>query len=365
MLSRQGLRPYGRTVVVAVGFWLASLALFMVVSAFARLGLGVQEDTVCRLDCQWYQSIVMQGYDVEPHGHAKGDAANWAFFPLHPLAARGLGWLTGLAPDSALVWTSRVFLLLGIAAFAVAAQRRFGREAVVPAAALVAFHPYLIYAHAGYTEALYFFLSTVGFMAASYGRWLTAGVAGALLSATRLVGVVFGAVLAWALWCHKVWRSPQEAWRGILALALVPLGLASFMAYLSWRTGDALAFMHVMVAWGREPSNPVSWLWQGLSGQGWGQFFALAAVLGLAMSVWLWRRGWVAEGFFLAVVTLVPLATGLDSLPRYVSWQFPFLWGALELLRRWSALSLPVMAFSGAGAACIVLAWFFGKGFVI
>ena len=352
----------------AILLFTASTVFFHLFSSFAEGEYGVADASIraaCKLDCGWYASIVDGGYHVQPLGHARADAANWAFFPLLPAIASVVAWLPGVDARLALVITSKIFLLGSIFAFSVAARREGVTDNSPLAGSLVAFNPYLVYAYAGYTETLYFFLTTLAFIAFRDRRWLAAGGVAALLSATRLVGVLLGPVLLLAyLQASTDFKWPSVR-RLALALLLCPLGLAVFMLHLHAQTGDALAFMHVQVAWGRQIGNPIDVANTGLARGGWDRYFVICAAAGLAVGLWqLWRKKY-AHGLFLIGAVLVPLSTGVPSLPRYLFWQYPLLLGLLELVLVHRLLTIVYAAFAAAFAGFFILSWFHGSPFVI
>lgn len=354
--------------ILAVALFIASLCFF---SFFATMSAGeygasdISFAASCRWDCGWYSSIVKDGYHLEPIGHPKGDAANWAFFPAFPLAAKLIALLSGSQPGIALVITSKLFFFGCIFIFLIAAKKEFGSDARLVAGMLVAFNPYVVYAHVGYTEPLYFFLTTLAFLAVGSQRWVMAGLASAMLSATRIVGIIFTFVLLVAYLRTGVLAN-RRLWPMLaLALLLCPLGLAGYMAYLHAHVGDALAFMHVQVAWGREIQNPVNVVLAGLHRGGWSRYFVLCALAGLGMGCWLIMRKRYGHALFLIGTVLIPLTSGVDSMPRYVFWQFPFLFGLLELLLAKRILMQIYLVFTSAMSGFVILSWFIDKRFVI
>ena len=69
-------------------------------------------DAFCQWDCGWYLSIVDHGYMLQPP--ANSFAANWAFFPLYPLAVWSFETITGLSPRLAAVLISNAAILAGV-----------------------------------------------------------------------------------------------------------------------------------------------------------------------------------------------------------------------------------------------------------
>ncbi|MEA2375976.1 MAG: hypothetical protein QOD53_2439, partial [Thermoleophilaceae bacterium] len=149
----------------------------------------------------------------------------------------------------------------------------------------------------------------------------------------------------------------------VLWLALVPLGVAGYSAYLGIKHGDALAWAHLQDAWFRHFAGPFGGLWEGarsawdgvsqlVNGSGVaasvngaavdrtreaveniGLFgFALAAVVATAGT---FRRLPAAYGAYVVAALALPLSfpahgQPLMSLPRFLAVLFPlFIWLAL------------------------------------
>lgn len=360
-------RAWRREFLLATVFLAISSLLFHIAAAlaFSDWSLAASLDKSCRWDCEWYASISGGGYHAEPRLHDTGDAANWAFFPLFPLLGKLLAETFGIPARDALPLTSKLFLWLSILVFMIVARRWHGRQAVLLAGALVAFNPYVVYAHAGYTESLYFCLTALAFLALWSRRWLAVGLATALLSATRPVGLMMSLALLVAMLRDRMLSRGHAAQAtALLALALAPLGLAVFMVYLYWHTGDALAFMHIQIAWGRSMQFPLIVLIAGFLEVEWDIYYAICALAGLAMAVWLLRKGHIEVALFLAVAILIPLATGLASMPRFLFWQFPFVFGLLELCMRYPRLKRAYLPVAGIGAMLMFHFWHSGHSFV-
>jgi hypothetical protein len=353
--------------VLAIVLFLASTAFVELFARLAVLEYGASSATAvdaCKWDCGWYSTILVEGYHLEPTMHPEPDTANWAFFPAFPIVAKLLSVGTGAAAALSLVLTSKFFLLLGLFAFVTAAGEEIGPDARLLAGIFVAFNPYVIYAHAGYTESLYFLMTTVAFLALRRTNWIWAGIAAGMLSGTRLVGILF-CVSYLAVVRQFAGAAKRDSWpRYVLGLLLSGLGLALYMVYLYFHVGDALAFTHIQVAWGRSIQNPMAVLSGGLQAGGWERYFALVALASVLMSLWFGFRGRYHYAIFLAGATLLPLATGLGSIPRYVFWQMPFLIGLVDLFSERRLAGAIYLAFSIAMSGFVILSWFSGKAFV-
>jgi hypothetical protein len=318
----------------------------------------------CNWDCGWYHSLVSHGYDLEPVLHPKGDAANWAFFPAFPLLARGLHLISALPADISLIIIGKLFFLGAIFAFI-----RFGR-AYRPdlnhflLGGVVAFNPYSIYGNTGYTEPLFLFGSCVFFFALKKNSYVASGLIGGFLSSVRVVGASAALIYALVAIPRFMHSNTQVRYRIYIGLLFVPLGLAVFMLYLYLYTGDALAFSHIQVAWGRELQNPLMYLKQGFARGAFEKYLALTAIYGIACSAFFAGRRHFELALFSAICTLLPLSTGLHSLPRYVWWQAPVLLATAMLVSRRQAWLIASPA-SIISLAYMYYGWFSGKDFVI
>ena len=286
-------------------------------------GLRIRE-LMCSWDCNWYLSIIEHGYMSVPSGHEEGNAANWAFFPIYPMLSRLVALASGLPPLLSAQLVSNALFLGGLVILFAYCLKYFSDANSRFIATAFAFSPFSLYFSAPYTKSTYFFLMIGSLYLASSGRWIWAGMLASVISATRPPGVLmFFALLVLAIEQYG-WRSivtyGKGAERAILALALVPLGLFLYIAFLYVHVGDGLAFSHVQNrAWGRELNDPVGTLWSGITGSATEKYESLFTLVALAAGLYLLFRRFVVESTVLLLSTLVPLSTGLGSMPRY-SW---------------------------------------------
>jgi hypothetical protein len=236
------------------------------------------------------------------------------------------------------------------------------------AGALVAFNPYVVYGHVGYSEAIYFALAAAAFVALERRRWILSGMAGALLSVTRIVGCVFA--LSFLIYAFKHYRVPDISRRSrlliLLGLMLCPLGLAVYMIYLYVHTGDALGFMHILIVWGRVLHNPITVIANALRHHRWERVWGVMILIGLLTSGWLLKEGRPEMAVYLAVAIIIPLCADTWGFARYLWWQPPFLYALFVVLKRHSWVWPIYMAFAGGMASFMVIEWLAGRnGFVI
>lgn len=366
-------RPFFRShpeLWVAIVLWLASNAFVAVFSKFAtwegaasyyRIG------DLCRWDCAWFGRVLENGYDTYPRSNS---TANWLFHPGQPLLAYPLHYWLNIPLTTSLVLASKIALLLAIYGFLLMVRDK-GDSTVdrFRAGSLVAFNPYVIYAHAGYSEPLYFALFVFGFYFISRKWWVSSGTMGAFLSASRMVGFLFAVPYAITALRRNGWRKTHRA--KLIGLLLCPLGTALYMLYLYHHTGDALAQVHIHVAWvGTSIGNPFQALWVALLYHHWPRFWAVMSLVGLAASAWLFKLRKPELGTYLALSILIALSGGslggrLYGMPRYIWWQPPLLFAIYCALQRHTSWWSIYIAFSSGMAVFMIWGWFSGHNFVV
>jgi hypothetical protein len=366
----------GRLAAIVTVFVLSRVAWMLIF----QFGPSDFVTALCQRDCLWYVAIAHDGYSFTPH--VDSFQADWAYFPAYPLAMRAVSTITGLSGVAAGTLISNVAIIAGIWLGCRYLERTRPGQSKAAFVVLALAGPYSFYLSTVYTEALAFLFVVAGFWYWTTDRPLRAGLVGALLSATRSVGVF----IAFAFAIDFVVRYGRAAPRKLLgrpdlivALLLVPLGLSAFMIYLYLHLGDAMAFSHAQVAWNRELSIPLIWLLAGLARPwdllylwdptGYSYFYSCCwTVLGIGLLVWLgMQRRWAELTFGIFCVVL-PLSTGLYSMPRFIACCPLFLFAVTDLLARLKGpafLRLAILVVLAAINLCLLWAWFHGSVFVI
>ena len=228
-------------------------------------------------DNGWYKTIVSYGYDLQPCHHIKRDAASWAFFPLDPICIGFVSKVFKISVWKAGIVSNTIFLIIALiyADKYIMLTRRDKKISNV-FIWLMTFGPYTFYFSTLYTESLYLMLTMLTFYFMAKQEWIKMGIAGTLLSATRPTGIliVFSIAIFYLIKKYKekkkwgkVFGEAFKDQRLILGVAMIPMGLFAYMAYL-WRLmGDPLAFMRIQKAWGRSDVSFLKLLWQFLSGE--------------------------------------------------------------------------------------------------
>lgn len=338
-------------------------------------------------DAGWYRRIVVDGYFYRP-----GTQSSIAFFPSYPLLVRSADRLIGnpqLTGSLVAVGAALVFALL----YARWADRRLPRASAVGAVLLLLLYPFAFYFYGPmYGDSLFALSVLCAFLLVDRGWWLAGGLAGAVATAGRPVGLAVTAglmVRAIELRALGGAVAPVPLRRLIDAARAVPLrrlawpalatgvsiaGLIAWCAYLQLEFGDALAWVHVEKAWGQE-SGPRTWIkWSFLGALVRGPvenvlvlvpqaLCALLAVLALRRVQRLFGWGYaVYTGGVLAIAIVGTkdfMGTG-----RYVLAAFPAIAAAADWLlakgRRWLVGALCVSA-----AGLVIGTFYFARGYPI
>jgi hypothetical protein len=308
---------------------------------------------LARWDSVWYLRIADSGY---------GDSApRAAFFPLYPLLVRAVATPLGGSEAALLVAAYALSLAAFLAALFLLhrlTELEMGRRLARPTLLLLAVFPAAVYFGVPYSESLFLLLAVGAFYAARTGHWAWAGVCAGLGSGTRSAGLLLLIPVVMLWWGSRPRRPRDAAW-----LALAPLGIAAYAAWLGLVEGDALRFLDVQAAWSRHLAVPLTGAWDGLvaavdgvrqlaSGSRTPVYFDAAAgdpfriaainvmlfvtlVFAVFACVGVWRRLPRAYGAWVAASLLLPLTfpvtpQPLMSLPRFVAVLFPlFMWLAI------------------------------------
>jgi len=349
-------------------------------------------------DGRWYDMIATDGYRF----NGPEVQSSSAFFPAYPVVLWALHAVTGMS-----VKLLGTLVTLACGAGVVVLFRRWCDDRLDPFVARVAtvtllLYPYAFYLMgAVYADALFLLATLAAFLLLERGHPVFAGLAGAVATAARPVGiaVVIGlvAVTLWRkgtiarrdgrLWFDRHTLRPADG--GVL---LSMTGLLGWMTYIGVRFGHPLAFVEVQqapgwdqgsgphtwfkVRWFHEvrnlPGHVVRWWRTGDTHRFEGSLYAAGVLLqGLLVVLffWLawkvWRRfGW-GYGVFSFVLLAIPLLGTKDfqGSGRYLLAAFPCIAAGADMLATRSVLRKAVWA----GGAAVLLGWAFafGRGYYV
>ncbi len=266
--------------------------------------------------------------------------AQQAFFPLYPSLIKKVRDVFN--PDH--LWQVQVSAVIGtvisLVAFAVSSvflvkliEVDYSPSVSRLTWLLLLLFPTSFFFTAVYTEGLFFLLLIASFYFARKGKWWLAGALAGLASYTRFIGIFIFPALVVELWQQKKNQNSKIKTQNLLPLVLAPVGLAIYMYFLWRTTGDPLAFMHTLPAFGEFRSERVILLYQVFWRYGrmlvsvnWfnPQYLTLlleagVGVLFLLTSIAAFAKQRLSYAVFNLAAYLVPTLTGsFVSLPRYV-----------------------------------------------
>ncbi len=308
--------------------------------------LGAITDVWARWDSVWFLRIAEHGYDA-----ASGAAS--AFYPLYPgtVAVVGRAFFGHYVLAGILI--SHVAALGSFLLFHRVAEERLGADGARRTVLYLAVFPFALFLQAVYSESLYLLLTLAAFALAERKRFLAAGAVAGLALLTRPTGAALLPALALLAWGER------DRLRAVGSLAVAPLLFAAYPLYL-WRAeGDPWAFLHAQRIWTRHlsPAGPLGGIWDGLRA-GWAGVEQLASgshthvywtavqntdplraatlnlenlaflVLFVALAAIAWRRFGAPYGLFAAVSLAIPLSVPSErwpllSMPRFGLTIFP------------------------------------------
>ena len=349
-----------RDALLVAGLYLAWVGAAYVVNAVvsgARTPHGLLEQWV-RFDGIYFRALAEHGYAEASRivRVQQGFAFLTAFFPLFPLLISLAAPLFGYDYTFAAVLVPQALTYLALVAlFRLVALDFSRRVAWLTLLSLVAF-PTSFFLLAPYSETLFLLLVVVTFYFYRQRRFLPAGLAGVLASATRIMGpLVCGALLlalARRWWAQTLSREQRSRSRSLPALLrefpdlpfvlLMPLGMLVYLGYLWLAFGDPLIFVrgHASSEWRVNASllGPLKGLglpFYTLLARDWTSaafrmnlFNSAFFYTAIAVAVYAWRKVPFSYSLYALLVIFVPTFDGtLISVPRYLLISFPLFIG--------------------------------------
>ncbi|MFF7769890.1 hypothetical protein ACFZC7_25710 [Streptomyces massasporeus] len=215
-------------------------------------------DVLASWDGWWYQQVAEHGYDpvLKPVPGATGmitlEGNSAAFFPLYPMLMRLVSECTGLGLYGAGMVVSVLASFAAALGIYAVTKRLGGHRAGLVAAGLWAVWPGSGTEWSGYSESLYTALAAWACHAVMTRRWLTAGLLTFAAGLCRPTAVALVAALAFAA-VMALRRREDGVRRPLAAVAIAPLGLFGYLAWVNYRMGDLNGYSKLQDgAWGHK-----------------------------------------------------------------------------------------------------------------
>ena len=278
-------------------------------------------------DTGWYLGIAQGWYSpsVGGEGSPVVRQANYAFFPLYPALIRGLEYIVGDYFIASLI-ISNLALLIACWFLYKLVKIDYGEKTALRSIKYMLIYPVSFILSGAFTESLFLSLILASFYFAKINKWHYVGITGFFLTLTRSLGVFAVIPLFYIYLKNKNWQFSKisKKWLSVLWLGLFPLGLGVWMWYNYYLTGDCLAFAHIQEAWKREYGNPFKILCEGLISPHLHIFVSGAAGLSVLLLINIFAKKIGFAYWLLGMYSiLIPLSSGIYSLPRFTLVVFP------------------------------------------
>lgn len=311
-----------------------------------QVGLANVGTSFERWDALWFLRIAEQGY-AEDDGSA-------AFFPLYPMAIKGVSTLLGGHPLLAALLVSNLAFLAALVVVYLLTELEYDEATARRTTVLITAWPTAFFFFAPYSESLFLLLAAGSFLCARRGRWLSAGVLGALAASTRSIGIVLA--LALAVEAAQQWRERRDKNLRTLAAplasaSLVAVGTFGYLLYWKVAADNWFAPIGEQANWQRVFSFPLVTLWDGtraafdfigVTEGGYHLLDWLVVVPTIALAAWVAIRMRPSYAFYAWTSLLLPLtfifeARPFMSVPRFTVVVWPIFWALARLGERWNA----------------------------
>jgi len=265
---------------------------------------GGIKPTVSREVFSWWDSLLYKQIATSGYEYANdGKGHNVAFFPVFPLAIRGIMTL-GLPFEVAGILINNLAFLGALIVLYYWVEERHGRSAARWATAVLAWCPLSLFGTVIYSEGLYLLFSTAALRAFDRQKYTWVAVWGAIATAARPTGMALIPAFLIAAWRERRGamgdKPPPRASAYIASLAAAT-GLLLFSLYCAIHFGDFLAFVQAQRGW--RPSLGFYW-------QGW-----LKMLMQIVVGTTNWKHGWIKD-------PLHPLLFGMIVGSGYLLWRF-------------------------------------------
>lgn len=175
---------------------------------------------------------------------AKGYTVNAGFFPLFPFSIYIVTLPFNVLPFAPIQYFIAVFLvsiyfLAAIILFYKLIKLDYKENVAIWSIIFLLIFPTSFFFAGIYSEGLFLLLSLASFYFARKKKWFLAGILGALLTATRLVGIAIVPAMLYEYFKNEKNRSLSK----LLSIFLTPLGLIAYVVYNLQKWGDAFYFI--------------------------------------------------------------------------------------------------------------------------
>jgi len=338
-------------------------------------------------DSQAYLRISVSGYpagDIDIVGLPS--LAQRAFFPLYPTLMNLLGSVIGNNYLAGLIISNLCLLGCGYLLYKLV-NIDYGQKLAKLSVIFLFLFPTSFIFSGLFTESLFMFLLLLTIYLAKTKKYMLAGLAAALLTATRSSGIFVIISLIFIYFLPKLVSQfsarninlrvmfretlKQFSPAKIFSLALVPMGLISYAIYTKITTGSFLTFIMVQEFWGRSAVNPIFTIGHNLLYGGrygfWGSAYTITTLVVLLVAIRKLRLEYLLLSCILIIFPLLssPLAAHLSSMPRYIATVFPLFIALALITKNSKALRWLCFILLAISQILLMFFWVNGTGWVV
>ncbi len=336
-----------RALIVGLGIYLVSRLCVIAATAVraAQLAVDARADgepergaatvigeVLTSWDGKWYIELVRRGYPDSIPANITYEQleARAAFFPLYPSTVRVLDWVLPGGDTLAALFLNFVLGAVSVVLVGLLARRIYNVSIAARSMTLYAVFPGSAILSFAYSEALLIVLAAACLILLLDERWLLAGLAAGLATATRPNGIAV--VAACAVASFLAIRRSRE-WRSLVSVALAPLGFLAFQWYVDHTAGERGAWFRVQrEAWSEGTSfgatavantwgfvtSPLSSPADALTA------LSMAVLVFMVFCAWKARLPWPLVAYCAVVVALMLIPETVTARPRFLFTAFPF-----------------------------------------
>ena len=282
-------------------------------------------------DGLWYLEIARSGYpsSIPPNITYDQLEARAAFFPLYPGIIRAADAVLPGGDTFAALFVNFLLGAVSVVLVGLLARRLYSVNVGARAMTLYAIFPGSAILSFAYSEALLIVLAAACLLFLVDERWLLAGLAAALATASRPNGV---AVVAACLVASALAIRRSRQWWSLVSVALAPIGFLLFQWYVDRTAGERGAWFRVQrEAWSEGTSfgatavvNTVGFLSSPLSSPTDAlTALSMIALLAMAYCAWRARLSLILVAYSVVVVALMLIPETVTARPRFLFTAFP------------------------------------------
>ena len=181
---------------------------------------------------------------------------------MYPLLMRGGAWMLGGRQQDyyfagiVISWLAFAGAMTVLYRLALLISRGLRRCAVVYAAVF----PFAYFFGMVYSESLFLLALVSTAYALRTRRWVMAAIAGAVMTATRVTGLMAVPGLAWAVWRASS-RGSHERSKAAAAVVGMLAGIGAYSLFNYTLSGTPLAWYNAITYWGYRPVGTLGAIW--------------------------------------------------------------------------------------------------------